>query len=192
MTDVILNKTYNKTLSVYVDITDPEGFSTIVDFTATDLQNFVERVDHEFDTIDSSLKLTHNLAFQSNGTYANESSYNYTVKDDQGLSSNSAEVTIKLNTVSNTAPIAYSYTTNLPANNNLSLVGYDVDKDNLTFEIVDITNATNSQVIKLSNATEFQTGITTISRIDNDSPVTITYRVSDGIETSLPAIITIN
>ena len=106
--------------------------------------------------------------------------------------SNSAKVTIRLNAVSNTAPIAYSYTVNLPANNNIRLVGYDVDKDNLTFEIVDITNATSSQVIKLSNTTEFQTGITTISIIDNDSPVIITYRVSDGIETSSKAIITIN
>jgi hypothetical protein len=194
ITDVILNKTYNKTLSYYLDVSDFEGFSTIVDFTTTDLPNFVERLDHELDTIDSSLKLTHNLAFQANVTYADESSYNYTVKDDQGLNSNSAKVTIKLNPVSNTAPIAYSYTINLPANNNIRLVGYDVDKDDLTFEIVDITNATtiNSQDVYLTPENGFQTGVTRISRIDNDSPVIITYRVSDGIETSSPATITID
>ena len=194
ITDVILNKTYNKTLSYYLDVSDFEGFSTIVDFTTTDLPNFVERLDHELDTIDSALKLTHNLAFQANVTYADESSYNYTVKDDQGLNSNSAKVTIKLNPVSNTAPIAYSYTINLPANNNIRLVGYDVDKDDLTFEIVDITNATtiNSQDVYLTPENGFQTGVTRISRIDNDSPVIITYRVSDGIETSSPATITID
>jgi hypothetical protein len=181
------NTDYSLKLTSPIKVLDKDGFTDIDKVEIKNKPAYITEITHEFDTTNEVVKKTMAVSFESSKSYNEVSTIDYVVKDKEGLESNDAVATIVINEVENTAPTAVGYDIQVSQNSSTTsilLIGHDHDGDNLTFDIVGITNATYGNIVIGLENTKISTATTQIKRIDDSKDVSIRYTVDDGNESS--------
>ena len=189
-----LNTDYNFIFTSPINVFDKDGFTDIDKVEIKNKPDYITEITHDFDTTNEVVKKTMAISFESSKSYNEVSTIDYVVKDKEGLESNDAVATIVINEVENTAPTAVGYDIQASQNSSTTsilLIGHDHDGDNLTFDIVGITNATYGNIVIGLENTKISTATTQIKRIDDSKDVSIRYTVDDGNESSSPETINI-
>ena len=130
------------------------------------------------------------VAYTPNVGYTGPDTFDYKVKDNNGSVSNIGTASITVTAFVNTPPVANNtpLTTNEDASLNISVasVATDADSDPLTFNSFDAASAQGGTVtVDVSN-----TVLTYTPALNFNGTDTFTFTVSDGIDTSAPATIT--
>lgn len=187
-----LGLSYNLTLAGNLNVSDADGFNTLSEFEATNLPSFITSVEHAFISTTSTLKITNNISFESSEMYPTTSTFEYTVKDEQGLSSTPGQISIYIDEVEiNNPPKSYGYSTPMPSNNTVKLLGYDEDLDSIAFEITEVTNASIENIAP-DNGSGWSVAYVKFVRTNNENVVSISYKVNDGTDSSSISTITLN
>ena len=187
-----LGLSYNLTLAGNLNVSDADGFNTLSEFEATNLPSFITSVEHAFISTTSTLKITNNISFESSEMYPTTSTFEYTVKDEQGLSSIPGQISIYIDEVEiNNPPKSYGYSIPMPSNNTVKLLGYDEDLDSIAFEITEVINASIENIAP-DNGSGWSVAYVKFVRTNNENAVSISYKVNDGTDSSSISTITLN
>jgi hypothetical protein len=187
-----LGLSYNLTLAGNLNVSDADGFNTLSEFEATNLPSFITSVEHAFISTTSTLKITNNISFESSEMYPSTSTFEYTVKDEQGLSSIPGQISIYIDEVEiNNPPKSYGYSIPMPSNNTVKLLGYDEDLDSIAFEITEVTNASIENIAP-DNGSGWSVAYVKFVRTNDENGVSISYKVNDGTDSSSISTITLN
>ena len=187
-----LGLSYNLTLAGNLNVSDADGFNTLSEFEATNLPSFITSVEHAFISTTSTLKITNNISFESIEMYPTASTFEYTVKDEQGLSSIPGQISIYIDEVEiNNPPKSYGYSIPMPSNNTVKLLGYDEDLDSIAFEITEVINASIENIAP-DNGSGWSVAYVKFVRTNNENAVSISYKVNDGTDSSSISTITLN